>query len=84
MQPPAPVGFWRTRPASSRSRPSMVVRGVPTGTTKKANEYQIEFSPKLRGARSRLYRRRFLQVNNRWKALDEINKIYILFHRSDL
>ena len=31
-----------------------------------------EFSPKLRGARSRLYRRRFLQVNTRWKALAEI------------
>ena len=34
-------------------------------------------------ARSRLYRRRFLQVNSRWKALDEIYKIYMLFHRSD-
>ena len=32
----------------------------------------IEFSPKLRGARSRLNRRRFLQVNTRWKALAEI------------
>ena len=32
----------------------------------------IEFSPKLREARSRLYRRRFLQVNTRWKALAEI------------
>ena len=30
------------------------------------------FPPKLRGARSRLYRRRFLQVNIRWKALAEI------------
>ena len=30
------------------------------------------FSPKLRGARSRLYRRRFLQVNTLWKALAEI------------
>ena len=30
------------------------------------------FSPKLREARSRLYRRRFLQVNTRWKALAEI------------
>ena len=33
---------------------------------------EFEFSPKLRGARSRLYRRRFLQVNTRWKALAEI------------
>ena len=31
----------------------------------------ILFSPKLRGARSGLYRRRFLQVNTRWKALAE-------------
>ena len=30
------------------------------------------FSPRLRGARSRLYRRRFHQVNTRWKALAEI------------
>ena len=32
----------------------------------------LNFPPKLRGARSRLYRRRFLQVNTRWKALAEI------------
>ena len=35
-------------------------------------------------ARSRPYRSRFLQVNTRWKALDEIYKIYMLLHRSDL
>ena len=35
-------------------------------------------------ARSLLYRRQFLQVNIRWKALDEIYKIYMLLHRSDL
>ena len=45
---------------------------------------ELNFPPKLRGARSRLYRRRFLQVNTRWKALDEIYKIYILLHRTDL
>ena len=33
---------------------------------------ELNFSPKLRGARSRLYRRRFLQVNTSWKALAEI------------
>ena len=33
---------------------------------------ELNFPPKLRGARSRLYRRRFLQVNTRWKALAEI------------
>ena len=33
---------------------------------------ELNFPPKLRGARSRLYRRRFLQVKTRWKALAEI------------
>ena len=33
---------------------------------------ELNFPSKLRGARSRLYRRRFLQVNTRWKALAEI------------
>merc|ERR1712118_335335 len=42
------------------------------GSVKEANEYGIEISPKLRGARSWLYRRRFHQVNTRWKALAEI------------
>ena len=36
------------------------------------------------GARSLLYRRQILQENIRWKALDEIYKIYMLLHRSDL
>ena len=39
---------------------------------------------KLRRARSLLYRRQILQENIRWKALDEIYKIYMLLHRSDL
>ena len=39
---------------------------------------------KLYRARSRLYRRQILQVNIRWKALDEIYKIYMLLHCSDL
>ena len=34
---------------------------------------------KLWEARSRLYRNESLQVNTRWKALDEIYKIYKLF-----
>ena len=33
---------------------------------------ELKFPPKLRGARSWLYRRRFLQLNTRWKALAEI------------
>ena len=39
---------------------------------------------KLYRARSLLYRLQILQVNIRWKALDEIYKIYMLLHRSDL
>ena len=42
---------------------------------------------KLYRARSLLYRSQILQENNqniRWKALDEIYKIYMLLHRSDL
>ena len=35
-------------------------------------------------ARSLLYRRRFLQENIRWKALDEVYKFYMFLHRSDL
>ena len=35
-------------------------------------------------ARSLLYRRQILQESIRWKALDEIYKIYMLLHRSDL
>ena len=39
---------------------------------------------KLYRARSLLYRRQILQENIRWKTLDEIYKIYMLLHRSDL
>ena len=39
---------------------------------------------KLYRARSLLYRRQILQETIRWKALDEIYKICMLLHRSDL
>ena len=39
---------------------------------------------KLYEARSLLDRRQILQENIHWKALDEIYKIYMLLHRSDL
>ena len=39
---------------------------------------------KLYRARTLLYRRQIFQENIRWKALDEIYKIYMLLHRSDL
>ena len=38
---------------------------------------------KLHKARSLLYRRQIVQENIRWKALDEIYKIYMLLLRSD-
>ena len=39
---------------------------------------------KLDKARSLLYPRQILLEHIRWKALDEIYKIYMLLHRSDL
>ena len=55
------------------------VRGRLRAARRRGNEglrsevnIELNFPPKLRGARSRLYRRRFLQVNTRWKALAEI------------
>ena len=39
---------------------------------------------KLYRARSLLYLRQILQENILWKALDEIYKIYMRLHRSDL
>ena len=41
---------------------------------------ELNFPPKRQGARSRLYRRRFLQVNTRWKALAEIYNIEIVLN----
>ena len=42
------------------------------------------FSPKLREARSRLYRRRFLQVNTRWKKLSPRSTQCTPLHRSSI
>ena len=39
---------------------------------------------KLYKPRSLQYRRQILQETIRWKALDDIYKIYVLLHRSDL
>ena len=46
--------------------------GAPGSGPRSEVNIELNFPPKLRGARSRLYRRRFLQVNTRWKALAEI------------
>ena len=61
-------------------------RGRRAAAVRLRSEVNIElnFPPKLRGARSRLYRRRFLQVNTHFSALFEIYKISIPSHRSDL
>ena len=48
------------------------------------NEYWIESPPKLGEARSRLYRRRILQLNSHFSAFFEIYKISIPSHRSNL
>ena len=48
-------------------------RRAPPGSELRSEvNIELNFPPKLGGARSRLYRRRFLQVNTRWKALAEI------------
>ena len=57
---------------------------MPEWSLRREVNIELNFPPKLRGARSRLYRRQILQVNIRWKALDESFKIYMLLHRSDL
>ena len=59
---PAPPGF--PQPAPRRRLRAQDLRSEVN--------IELNFPPKLRGARSRLYRRRFLQVNTRWKALAEI------------
>ena len=64
---------------TSRPRPRL-----PTSPLRWGVDWIIYlFSPHLE-AHSRLYRRQMLQVNIRWKVLDEIYKMYILLHRSDL
>ena len=56
---------------TARRRRAPKRRQVASRVRSEAN-IELNFPPKLRGARSRLYRRRFLQVNTRWKALAEI------------
>ena len=45
---------------------------------------ELNHPPKLGEARSRLYRRRFLQPNTSFSKFFEIYKISIPLHRSDL
>ena len=46
--------------------------GVDASAQSKLNSWRLPKLIKIKSARSRLYRRRFLQVNTRWKALAEI------------
>ena len=66
----SPVKFARSL---AMQQPALVHPSCPGGAwSLPGGRTAGSFSPKLRGARSRLYRRRFLQVNTRWKALAEI------------
>ena len=56
--------------------------GWALGTRGSVCDRKCDRWSKLWGARSRLYRSRFLQSNIRWKALDEIYQIAIPLHRS--
>ena len=67
---------------TKESTSALLHASTPSGVRSEVNS-ELNFPPKLRGARSRLYRRRFLQVSSkyyvvstRWKAIDEIYKIY--------
>ena len=85
----------RLRPKASRRQRGLmaeVARNTPATGKRRASTYVYSnffsnfwlFFGKLWEARSRLCRSRILQVNTRWKALEEIYKMYILLHRSDI
>ena len=84
---PAPGPFLNSVRSSSKRTPRRTrIRTARTPCSKQGHlavrsehqgvrsevDIELNFPPKLRKARSRLYRRRFLQVNTRWKALAEI------------
>ena len=77
----APRGRPLPRPGLDRG-----AAGAPLSWKVRYRTFPWFFSQmsKLYRARSLLYRRQILQENIRWKALDEIYKIYMLLHRSDL
>ena len=80
-RPPAP---WAP-PLKRRRRSSLWRRGRWSSAYDGSNfSNSWRFFGKLWEARSRLYRNESLQVNSRWKALDEIYKIHKPLHRSEL
>ena len=85
---PCANAFGEARLGSPRrgARPTARPRGSYLSWKVRYRTFPGFFSQmsKLYSARSLLYRRQILQVNRRWKALDEIYKIYMLLQRSDL
>ena len=75
-------GVWMAPGDVTAKRPAQGGQGREELLSSGLNDLFI-FS-KLRQPRSRLYRRQILQINILWKALDEIHKMYILWHRSDI
>ena len=67
------------RRAGSRSAPPPALRRrrrFPATPPRRRVSIELNFSAKLRGARSWLYRRRFHQANTRWKARAEIYTVH--------
>ena len=62
---------WSERKTTKETR-SVAGPGPQRSPVRSEVNIELNFPPELRGARSRLYRRRFLQVNTHWKALAEI------------
>ena len=71
-----PTGFWGDRRSGA---PWRLFAGEDLSCKVRYRTFPWFFSQmsKLYRARSLLYRRQILQVNIRWKTLDEIYKIYI-------
>ena len=59
-------------PVIGMLRAGLLFRRVDASALSKLNCWRLLKLIKIKSARSRLYRRRFLQVNTRWKALAEI------------
>ena len=62
----------RERTRCSRSQREIRKGGGDASAQSKLNSWRLLKLIKIKSARSRLYRSRFLQVNTRWKALAEI------------
>ena len=61
-----------TCPTRAWKYPALMHLGRDASALSKLNSWRLLKLIKIKSARSRLYRSRFLQVNTRWKALAEI------------